>query len=196
MTENLLPLIIFAFSMSITPGPNNIMLTASGANFGFKRTIPHIAGIMTGMLFLFILSAMGLGVLFYTYPLLQTIMKICSALYLIYLSFKIALLKRTKKDDKKNKPLNMYQAIVFQFLNPKALMMCITAIATFTCEGSNYIMSSVLIISIFLLVCLPSISMWAGIGILISDFLENNYIFRGFNIFMGAMLISSLWLIL
>ncbi|MCP4673558.1 MAG: LysE family translocator [Desulfobacula sp.] len=196
MIENLLPLITFAFSMSITPGPNNIMLTASGANFGFKRTIPHIAGIITGMLLLFILSAAGLGVLFYSFPLLQTIMKILSALYLIYLSLKIILLKRTKKYETNQRPLNIYQAMAFQFLNPKALMMSITAIATFTEKGDNYIFSSAIMIIVFLLICLPSIATWAGVGILISRFLENDYIFRGFNILMGLLLIGSLGLIL
>ena len=196
MIENLLPLMTFAFTMSITPGPNNIMLTASGANFGFKRTIPHIAGIITGMLLLFIISAAGLGMLFYSFPLLQAIMKILSVLYLIYLSLKIVLLKRTKQHNKKQQPLNMYQAMAFQFLNPKALMMSITAIATFTEKGDDYIISSAIMIIVFLLICLPSISTWAGIGMLISRFLENDYIFRGFNILMGLLLIGSLWLIL
>ena len=196
MMENLLPLVSFAFSMCATPGPNNIMLTASGANFGFKRTIPHIFGIVTGMCILFILSAMGLGVLFYKFPLLQTIMKICGSLYLIYLALKIALLKRTKKIEKNNKPLNMLQAMGFQFFNPKVFMMAITAISTFTSSGDNYIISSSVVIFIFVLVGLPSISMWAGIGTLISKFLENNYIFRGFNIFMGLLTIGSVWLIL
>ncbi len=196
MRENLLPLLSFAFSMCATPGPNNIMLAASGANFGFRRTIPHIFGIVTGMSILFVLSAMGLGVLFYKFPLLQTMMKICGSLYLIYLALKIILLKREENSRRKNEPLNIMQAMGFQFLNPKALMMVVTALSMFTDSGDGYIISSSKVTFVFIIVCVPSISMWAGIGTLISRFLENNYVFRGFNIFMGLLIIGSLWFIL
>ncbi len=141
----LFPIIFFAISMCITPGPNNIMLTASGANFGFKRTLPHILGIEFGMLFLFSLSALGLGVLFKQFPICQIILKVLGSCYLLYLAWRIAFSKRKETPAGKTKPLNIFQAAAFQLLNPKAFIITLTAMSTFTKSGAEYSSSYIIL---------------------------------------------------
>lgn len=192
----LFPMIIFAFSMCATPGPNNIMLTASGANFGFRRTVPHILGIEFGMLVHFTLSAFGFGVLFIQIPVLHTIIKIAGSCYLLYLACRIAFAKRLESSAEGTKPLNIFQAAAFQFLNPKAYVIGITAVSTFTEPGKAYTESALLVILVFGIVCIPSISIWAGFGTFISRFLKNERVFRIFNLIMGGLTAGSVILIL
>ncbi len=191
MGDLIFPLVVFALSMCITPGPNNIMLTASGANFGFRRTIPHILGVECGLLFMFGLSGFGLGVLFASFPLLQTILKYISISYLFYLSARIAMSKRGDGQTPGSQPLKMYQAALFQLVNPKVFLMALTAMSTFSLSGGEYCRSVLLIILIFGLVCMPAVSVWAGFGTIIGRFLKNERSFRIFNIAMGILTASS-----
>ncbi len=191
MNTLVFPLITFAFSMCITPGPNNIMLTASGANFGFKRTIPHILGVEFGMIILFCLSAFGLGVIFDIFPFFQTLLKIAGSAYLFYLAWKIARSKRSGAVNNNSQPLSIYQAAAFQFLNPKAFTITITALSTFSQEGDLYLDSALLVILVFAVVCIPSITVWAGFGTLISRFLKNDRVFTIFNYSMAFLTAAS-----
>ncbi len=185
-----IPLFVFAFSMCITPGPNNIMLTASGANFGFRRTIPHILGIEFGLIGLIFIGATGLGAVFQSIPAVQWTLKGLGATYLLYLAFKIGTAKpsdRKNGSNEKSRPLSFIQAAAFQFLNPKALMMAVTAVSTFTHTGEGYNISALAIMVTFAIVCLPSISMWAGFGTVIGRFLEKDIVFRILNISLGVL---------
>ncbi len=196
MNELLLPLILFSFSMCATPGPNNMMLTASGANFGFRRTIPHLLGIEFGMLFMLLACAFGLGVLFETFPLFQKLLKILCLCYLFYLSYKIALSSRGKVTNKEAKPLRLYQAALFQLVNPKAVIMAVSVMTSFTLAGSQYYQSVLLILIVFGLTCILSISLWAGFGTVIGRFLKSDKSFRVFNVAMGLLTASSALLVL
>ncbi len=196
MEQIILPLTLFALSMCITPGPNNMMLTASAANFGFKRTIPHLLGIEVGLLFMFFLCAFGLGLLFEQVPVVQSVMKYCSIGYLLYLSVRIALSKRSAGDGYQQgagKPLNIYQAALFQLVNPKAFLMAITAMSTFSIAGQDYYLSVTLIMVVFGVVCIPSISVWAGFGTVIGKVLKDERAFRVFNVCMGVLTASSVF---
>ena len=196
MNTLLIPLIIFAVATCITPGPNNIMLTASGANFGFKRSIPHILGIVAGLTFLQVLSAMGLGVLFYQFPQLQLILKIIGSLYLLYLAWKIATIPSLKKSNRKGKPFTFFEAALFQFLNPKALVMSFSAMTTFTIAGQAYLVSAIQVVLVFAIICAPSISFWAGFGVAVGRILDSPKRFRIFNLSLGAVTALSVAVII
>ncbi len=192
MNETILPIGLFALSMCITPGPNNMMLTASGANFGFKRTIPHIVGIQIGLLSMIALSGIGLGILFSRYPVFHQVLKYVSILYLLYLSVRIALSQKTgSKEQRGSQPLSIFQAAAFQIVNPKVLVMATTSISTFSISGSDYVLSVAMIIAVFGLVCIPSIAVWAGFGTMIGKRLNSRTSLRIFNITMGALTASS-----
>ena len=121
--ELLIGLIGFAVASSITPGPNNLMLMASGANFGFRRTIPHMVGISLGHAFMVMLVGLGLGKLFDTYPVAQTVLQVLSTGYLLYLAWKIANAAPPQEGVARGKPFTFFQAAAFQWVNPKAWYM-------------------------------------------------------------------------
>jgi threonine/homoserine/homoserine lactone efflux protein len=121
MEKIILPVILFVLTMTITPGPNNMLLTASGAQFGFKRSLPFIIGIVLGILSQLLLSALGLGILFNRFPIIQNILKISGSLYILFLAIKIAFPRSDKSDEtQKNRPMSLLQGAAFQYLNPKA----------------------------------------------------------------------------
>lgn len=192
MNEMILPIGLFALSMCITPGPNNMMLTASGANFGFMRTIPHMLGIGIGLLGMIGLSGIGLGMLFHRFPVFHQVLKIASILYLLYFSVRIALSHKTdSRKQKESQPLSIFQAAAFQVVNPKVMVMATTSISTFSISGSGYTLSVVMIIAVFGMVCIPAISVWAGFGTLIGKKLNSRKSFRIFNVAMGTLTASS-----
>lgn len=192
MKEMILPIGLFALSMCITPGPNNMMLTASGANFGFKRTIPHIVGIEIGLLTMIGLSGIGLGIIFQSFPGFHRLFKYASICYLLYLSFRIALSQKPDSSrQEKSRPLSILQAAAFQIINPKVLVMATTSISTFSISGSSYALSVITIIAIFAMVCIPAVSVWAGFGTMIGKYLNSQTSFRIFNVIMGSLTASS-----
>ena len=128
----ILPIIFFTFSMSITPGPNNIMVTASGANFGYKRTIPHLLGIWFGFSTLMILSAFGLKQVFDLYPVMEIVLKICGVSYMLFLAVKIMKSSNKIEEGKTVKPFSFLQAALFQIVNPKAVLVTITSMSVYT----------------------------------------------------------------
>lgn len=169
------------------------MLTASGANFGFRRTIPHILGVEFGLLLMFVFSGFGLGVLFESFPFLQQVLKYCSISYLFYLSVRIAFAKRGGDKKETTQPLKIYQATLFQLINPKVLLMAITAMSTFSLTGGDYYKSVGTIIVVFGLVCMPAVSVWAGFGTIIGRVLRGERSLRIFNVFMGILTASSVF---
>ena len=171
---NLFALISFAFVTSVTPGPNNLMLLASGANFGFRRTLPHMFGISAGMALLLACVLGGLGELFVRFPQLQLLLRIAGVGYLLWLSWKILRSPppsmQTVNDSAR--PFTWWQAVLFQFVNPKAWIMAITAVSSFTLAGQDYWTSGVVLIMVFAVVNLPSVSVWAGFGTLMQQLLS------------------------
>ena len=197
METMLVPLLFYSISACITPGPNNIMLTASGANFGFLKTIPHMLGILGGMIGLFALTAGGLNLIFEQIPILQIILKFAGACYLLYLAWMIATAGKINGEiETDSKPFTFKQAALFQFLNPKALIMGITAMSAFTLTGDDYLYSALIVILVFAIVCLPSISVWVGFGVGIGRLLSNDLHRRVFNWSMGLLTAATVILIL
>ncbi len=179
---------MFALVMTGTPGPNNVMLTASGANFGFRKTIPHSIGIGLGLMSIVFLLAAGLGVIFQSYPVIQASMKWLGSGYLLYLAWKIAVAEpRSVRNDSSAKPMTCLQAALFQYLNPKAWMMMVTAIGSFSLQGSSYWWSIVVIALIFWIIQLYTSSIWVGFGTFIGQWLSGDKAMSIFNRIMGTM---------
>ena len=131
MIEYFFPLLLLCVIQSGTPGPNNIMLTASGKNFGYVKTIPHMAGVVFGFLTLLIVMGLGLISIFTSYPIAQTILQILGSLYLLYLSYRIYFTYSSDNDDR-SKPITFIESSLFQYVNPKGVMMAITTISIYT----------------------------------------------------------------
>lgn len=191
--EAFLALLVYAFVTSITPGPNNFMLLASGVNFGFLRTIPHMLGIGFGFLSLLLGVGFGLGAVLTAFPALHTVLKIAGGAYLLYLAWRIGMSRSLGKDgDVKARPMTFIEASAFQWINPKAWVMAVTAMAVYTNPDAPFL--SVLLISgAFALVNLPSVSSWAGFGMALRGFLADPVRLKWFNIAMGLLLAATLW---
>jgi len=171
---NLFAIASFAFVTSVTPGPNNLMLLASGANFGFRRTLPHMLGISVGMALLLTCVLAGLGELFSRFALLQMLLRIAGVGYLLWLSWKILQTPPRSKQEGNDsaRPFSWWQAVMFQFVNPKAWIMAITAVSSFTLAGEAYWASGMALVLVFVVVNLPAISVWAGFGTLMQQLLS------------------------
>ena len=193
--EILTALAIFALVSSITPGPNNIMLMNSGANFGFKRTIPHALGVSIGFTVMVALVGIGIMQLFDAWPISYQILKVLSVVYLLYLASKIAMSDAAEKSAKgKSKPFTFTQAAMFQWVNPKAWTMALTAISVYA-PSKN--LTAVLFVAItFGLVNLPCISSWIALGEKMQIFLNNKKRLKIFNIVMASLLVLSLYPVL
>ncbi len=153
----------YYFIMFVTPGPNNAMLTASGMKFGFIKTLPHLIGIPTGHIIQISLVCFGLGNLFIKFPELQFYLKILCFFYLIYLSWTIfGSLNLVKK--KSGRPLKLFEAALFQFINPKAWTIAITVVSAFFPSEENFYVATVFLTLTAALICFPSICIWAIFG--------------------------------
>lgn len=186
-------LLVFAFVTSITPGPNNFMLMASGVNFGFRRTIPHMLGIGAGFLSLLLGVGFGLGAVLTAYPALHVGLKIAGGAYLLYLAWRIGSSRSMSGGEgSSTRPMSFMEAAAFQWVNPKAWVMAVTAMAVYTNPAAPFL--SVIFVSVaFALVNLPSVSTWAGFGVALRGFLSDPVRLKWFNIAMGLALAISLW---
>lgn len=193
LDQYLVALPIFCFVSSITPGPNNFMLLASGVNFGFRRSLPHIAGVAIGFLWLILAVGFGLGALLTLYPPLHIGLKIAGGAYLLWLAWKIAN-ARTLSDGKDSaaRPLTFLQAAAFQWVNPKAWVMAVTAMAVYA-DPARPFLSVLLVGVIFALVNAPCISSWTLFGVAMRQFLSDPVRLKWFNIAMGVALAATLW---
>ena len=191
-TATLTALVTFAFATSITPGPNNMMLFASGVNFGFRRTIPHMLGIGAGFLSLLIGVGLGLGALLATVPILYTGLKIAGGLYLLYIAWKIGSSRTLGEGKASARPMTFLGAAAFQWVNPKAWVMAVTAMAVYV-DPDSYVWSVMLIGLVFAAVNVPSVSTWAGFGSVLREWLSVPVRLKWFNITMAVLLIASLW---
>jgi len=188
----LLPLIAFTFTMSVTPGPNNVMLTASGVNFGFRRTVPHMVGISTGVVIMVLAIGMGLGTVFQTWPQVHIVMKYLGAAYLLYLAWRIAVAGGPAGAAAGTRPMSLLGAAAFQWVNPKAWMMVVGAVAAFA-PAQDYYHHVARIALVMAVVGLPTIALWAGAGTLLRGLLQNPHAMRSFNIVMALLLVASLY---
>lgn len=197
MKEIVFPVLLFVFTMTATPGPNNMLLTASGARFGFRRTLPFIAGIVLGIFTQLILSALGLGYLFHYFPIARIILKITGSVYILYLAIKIARpSQKGMKENSVDKPVPMLQGALFQYLNPKAYLMTITAMSVYPLQGDLYIPSALFILVSFLVICPLSISAWAGFGAFLKKIMKDGKHAARINLCLGGITALSIVFIL
>lgn len=191
---NVSALVAFAFVSSITPGPNNLMLWASGMNFGLRRTTRHLAGVNLGFSSLLLAVALGLGSLFQAWPILSTVLKLVGSAYLLYLAWRIATAGRAEAADA-GTPLTFWQAVAFQYVNPKAWVMGITAAGTFIPATMPLVNGAVALTAIFWIVNLPCIATWAAAGTGIGRVLTNDRAVRAVNVGLGLLLVGTVYLI-
>lgn len=189
--EILAALAAFAFVTSITPGPNNLMLMASGANFGFRRTIPHMLGVALGFVAMAALVGVGLAGVFDVFPALHVALKIASVLYMGWLAWRIANAAPPKDGAGKGRPFTFLQAALFQWVNPKAWAMALTAIAVYA--PSRSVGAVLIVAAVFGAVNLPSVGSWVVLGEQMRRVLTNPARLRVFNWTMAALLVASLW---
>jgi threonine/homoserine/homoserine lactone efflux protein len=180
------PYATYSFVMAITPGPNNVMLTASGATFGFRRTLPHLLGIFVGFMVETVAVCVGLGAIFTRWPELQTVLRWLGAAYLIYLGWRLLRSGETH-GVKANRPLTFLQAAAFQFLNPKAWVMNLTAATLFLPRELGLALACLYMAAIVSLINLPCISVWALFGSSLRGFLAKP---TGRVVFNGAMAVA------
>ena len=189
----LLSIVTFTLSTVSTPGPNNIMLLSSGLTFGYKRTIPHMFGIMLGFPFMVLLVGLGLGIVFEKFPIIFTILKIVGILYLFWMAFKIATNKSTLevKEGEESKPFTFIQSAAFQWVNPKAWIMAITSISIFVTSKDESFAQVVIIAIIYLLSSIFSTNAWTAGGVVLKRFIKDEKIVRILNITMAILLVGS-----
>ncbi len=195
MTAILLPLITFAIASTGTPGPNNIMLTASGANFGYRRSLPHIFGIQFGFPSMVLAVGLGLGQVFTAYPGLHQVLKYVGSAYLLFLAWKIATAARPKSATHEAKPFTFMQAALFQWVNPKAWIMSVAALTAYTTGEGSYVLEALLVAGVFFAVSFPLISLWCLFGALIGRWLTSQKALMVFNGIMSALIVASIALL-
>ncbi|MBN8988772.1 MAG: LysE family translocator [Rhizobiales bacterium] len=185
--------VLFATVMFFTPGPNNIMLLSSGLTYGFRPTIPHIAGITVGFAFMVGAVGLGLGTIFIAYPVLQTILKYAGVVYLIYLAVAIAMSGPVSADqDNRRGPMTFWGAAMFQWVNAKGWVMVIGTITAYAAI-SPYPWNIVIQVGLSLLLGTLSCVAWALFGSALRPVLTSPRAVRTFNIVMAVLLLASLY---
>jgi len=187
-----IPMITFMAIAAFTPGPNNIMLAASGANFGFRRTIPHMMGVTVGFGVLLLLLGMGLDQLFQRLPLVQQGFRIAALCFIAYLAWGIAHSQGNDTATTKGRPQYFLEATSFQLINPKGVIMAITVMSTFITPDFAFMPQYITLVVSFLVITALSVMVWAGFGIVISRFLNTPKRKRVFNISMALLLVVSI----
>lgn len=194
MDHILISLAAFAFATSVTPGPNNMMLLASGVNFGFRRTVPHMLGISLGHALMVFLVGMGLAGVFLAEPLLVVALKVVSVGYMLWLAWKIAVAAAPREGKVGGRPFSFGQAAAFQWVNPKAWAMALTATTVYAPGNGWAAMAAVA--GVFAAVNLPSVAVWAAMGQGLRAWLAVPGRLRVFNVGMAVLLVASLWPVL
>lgn len=195
MYDFVLPFMAFGAVAAFTPGPNNIMVSASGANYGFRRTLPHIMGIAVGFPLVLVAVGLGFGEVFRLYPAAHTVLKVLGASYLLFLSYKIMTAApapaKAEGEASQGKPLTMVQAALFQWVNPKAWTTTVSVVAAYTTlEHYSFQLSTM--VGIFFIFGILSASMWTLFGKAIARILSTPRQVRMFNVAMGLLLAASL----
>ena len=186
MTD-LLPLMTYCFVMSSTPGPNNVMLAASGANFGYRSSLPQMLGIVVGAFVLSLVTCLGLGAVFAAWPIAQTVLRIAGSLYLLFLAWKLT--GASVGEARLPRPVSFAQAALFQAVNPKSWIKAVTVASVFMPASMGPLAGAMLVSVIGLVIGFPCISMWTLFGVAIRRLLTDPRRQRLFNLVMAAALL-------
>ena len=183
--------VIFCLIMAFTPGPNNIMIMASGLNHGVRASLPHLAGIVIGVPAMFIAIGLGMRELFERYPQLHLTIKIIGVLYIVYLAWRIARASAVESKQGLAAPLTFFQSMLFQWVNPKAWLISGTTIAAFTVVGAELLGQILLIALVFLLTAFLGSSTWLLFGLSLQRLLKKRLYRHIFNVTMAILLLAS-----
>lgn len=193
MHEMLGPLVLFAAAMCLTPGPNVVMVTASAANFGFRRTVPQMLGATFGFAVMIVSAGLGLAGLLQAEPRLHAALKYAGVVYLIYLAWRIARADAAATNGStRARPINFLEAALLTWLNPKSWVTTAGALAAFSTVGEDVLKQTAVIAAVLATACLVSLAMWAGFGAAIARLLATRRAHRAFNGTMAALLVLSL----
>ena len=190
--EILWALAAFAFVAAITPGPNNLMLMTSGVKYGFSRTLPHLTGVILGFALMVALVGLGLDVILQRYPQILPIMRVVGSIYMIWLALTIALAKPISEMEPGGRPIGFFAAAGFQWVNPKAWVMALSALATYAGVVDGYTGSVLVIAALSGLITIPCSSAWTLFGASLSRLLRDPRVARPFNWTMAALLVASI----
>jgi threonine/homoserine/homoserine lactone efflux protein len=191
MHPEILSMALFWIVAAYTPGPNNVIASYSGFNFGIKKTLPHIFGVTSGFTFLVFLLTIGLVNVFKIFPIIQLSLKYLGSLFLIYLAYKICFSK-IDNEKKNENPVKFIETFVFQFLNPKGVMIAIIIVSTYVEHGENYLVYATQVILFAFVVSLSSITFWTFVGKYLRKFATNEKFIKYFNYVMSLLLILSI----
>ena len=189
-----LSILSFAFATAMSPGPNNFMLLSSGLTFGYQKTMPHIMGVMVGFPIMVMAIGLGMGSVFELYPWLYNVLKVVGIAYLLWMAWKIATSNSTMStNDEVKKPFTFVQAVLFQWVNPKAWVMVITAMGSFITSTQQAFLQVVIIALTYLCIGLLSTNFWALGGVYLQRFISNEKRVRVFNILMALLIVFSVF---
>ena len=191
MHPELLSLSLFMLGTSCSPGPNNIVASYSGFNFGVIKTFPHMLGVIFGFTTVVCVLNFGLINIFKIYPLIQEILKIFGSIFLVYLAYKIAFSKNVKENKKEN-PVKFIETFFFQFLNPKGVIVAIIIVSTYVEGGNNFINYSFWVILVSFVCALISITFWTFVGKFFRRFATNEKFIKVFNYVMSSLLLACI----
>ncbi|WOG27365.1 LysE family translocator [Endozoicomonas sp. 8E] len=186
------PLLAFAFSSTITPGPNNVMIMTSGMNYGTRQSIPHFLGICLGFPLMVLFVGLGLGAVFDLFPVLHDIIKVLGVAYLLYLAWLIAKSAPPDLNGGKSRPLTFIQSALFQWVNPKAWIMATGAVAAYTTVSGDVFLQVLVIALAFLVAAIPCVGVWLFFGVRLKKVLQQPSYQRAFNITMALLLVLSI----
>ena len=191
MHPELISLCLFMFVTSCSPGPNNIVASYSGFNFGILKTIPHMLGVIFGFTFLVSLMNFGLVNVFQKFPIIQEILKYTGSLFLIYLAYKISFSKSSSENSKKN-PVKFIETFFFQFINPKSVIVAVIMVSTYVDRGEDFLFYSFWVIGIAFLFAIISINFWTLVGKFLRRFATNEKFIKRFNYAMSFLLLTCI----
>ena len=192
MHPEILSIALFWFVTAYTPGPNNVVASYSGFNFGITKTIPHILGVTLGFTSLVIFLTIGLINVFKLFPIIQVIIKYLGTLFLIYLAYKISFSGSVSGENKNKNPVKFIETFIFQFLNPKGVIASVIVVSTYIDTGENFVNYTTQIIILAFIVSVTSITLWTFMGRFLRKFATNQKFINYFNYAMSLLLLLSI----
>ena len=188
MHPEILSIALFWFVTAYTPGPNNVVASYSGFNFGINKTIPHILGVTLGFTSLVIFLVFGLINVFKLFPIIQIVIKYLGTIFLVYLAYKIAFSSDTNKTIVKQ-PIGFFETFFFQFINPKGVVVAMITVSTFVDVQFNYLRDSIIVTTVYFFMAIGSITTWSLIGKYLRKFATSKKFITNFNYTMSFLLI-------